>query len=61
MKTYENSKETLKKIFSDRMLGDKVRSVAQPIAKIIDETFGTKIQECGACKKRQEKLNNLFK
>jgi len=61
METYENSKEALKKIFSDRMLGDKVHSIAQPIAKIIDKTFGTKIQECVACKERQEKLNNLLK
>ena len=42
-------------------LGDKVHSVAQPIAKAIDRTLGTNIQGCGACAKRREKLNNIFK
>jgi len=41
-------------------LGDKVHSIAQPIANLIDQTFDTEISTCGACAKRREKLNNLF-
>jgi hypothetical protein len=40
-------------------LGDKVAAVAQPIAKAIDAVAGTKIQECGGCKRRQEALNRI--
>jgi len=47
-------------ILNDARLGDKVHAVAQPIAKVIDQTFDTKISTCGACAKRREKLNNLF-
>ena len=42
-------------------LGDRVEKVAQPIAKVIDKIAGTNIQNCGACQKRKEKLNQLFK
>lgn len=46
---------------SDKVgLGDMVASVAQPIAKALDHVFGTDIQNCGGCKQRQEKLNDLF-
>lgn len=38
-------------------LGDKVHSIAQPIAHAIDEVFGTNIQECGGCKRRRARLN----
>ncbi len=41
-------------------LGDLVHKVAQPIAKVIDETLGTKIQKCGGCAKRREALNRAF-
>jgi len=41
-------------------LGDKVHSIAQPIAHAIDEVFGTEIQGCGSCADRREKLNNIF-
>lgn len=41
-------------------LGDRVEQIAQPIAKVIDRIAGTNIQECGACKKRKKKLNELL-
>ena len=55
-------KNNMKKyrILGKAKLGDKVHSVAQPIAKIIDKALGTEIEKCGACAKRREKLNNLF-
>ena len=40
-------------------LGDLVETIAQPIAKAIDKVAGTKIQECGGCKKRKEYLNKI--
>lgn len=40
-------------------LGDMVEKIAQPIAKAIDAIAGTDIQNCDACKKRKEKLNNI--
>lgn len=50
----------LKEALKGVKLGDKVHSVAQPIAKVIDRVIGTEIQGCSACAKRREKLNNLF-
>ncbi len=41
-------------------LGDRVEKVAQPIAKVIDKIAGTNIQNCGACQKRKEYLNEKF-
>lgn len=41
-------------------LGDIVYRAAQPIAKAIDATIGTNIQNCGGCKKRRDKLNEMF-
>lgn len=41
-------------------LGDLVETIAQPIAKVIDKVAGTKIQECGGCKKRKEYLNKIL-
>ena len=41
-------------------LGDKVERVAQPIAKAIDKTFKTNLQNCGACKRRKDKLNSIL-
>ena len=38
-------------------LGDKVESVAQPIAGAIDKVLKTNIKGCGACKKRKAWLN----
>ena len=49
------------KIREGRGLGDAVASVAQPIAGAIDKALGTNIKGCGACARRREKLNNLFK
>lgn len=40
-------------------LGDAVEAIAKPIAKIIDKVAGTKLQECGGCKKRKEFLNRF--
>lgn len=40
-------------------LGDRFASIAQPIARVIDATLGTDIQNCGGCAKRKEFLNNL--
>jgi hypothetical protein len=50
----------MKRIFVNLRTGDRVASVAQPIAGAIDKTLGTNIKGCGACAKRREKLNNLF-
>ena len=43
----------------DLRLGNKVASVAQPIAKAIDKTLGTSLAECSGCKKRAQWLNSL--
>ena len=50
----------MKRIFVNLRTGDRVASVAQPIAGAIDKTLGTNIKGCGACAKRRDKLNNLF-
>ncbi len=42
-----------------RGLGDLVAAVAQPIARAIDAAAGTKLAECGGCKKRREALNRI--
>ena len=41
-------------------LGDIVHKVARPIAKAIDRTLGTDIENCGGCKERRKKLNAIF-
>jgi len=41
-------------------IGDVMHGIAQPIAKSIDMVAGTKIQQCGGCKKRREALNKAF-
>jgi len=40
--------------------GDILYKMADPIAIAIDNSFGTSIQGCGGCKKRREKLNEMF-
>lgn len=40
-----------------RGLGDVVAGVAQPVAKLIDGTLGTDLQNCPGCHGRQEWLN----
>ena len=41
-------------------LGDLIHRVVQPIAQVIDHTFGTKYTlDCPACGKRQEALNKM--
>jgi lauroyl/myristoyl acyltransferase len=42
-----------------RGLGDMVAAVAQPIAKAIDAVAKTNLQNCGGCKARREKLNQI--
>lgn len=42
-----------------RGLGDLVATIAQPIARAIDAAAGTKLAECGGCKKRREALNRI--
>lgn len=42
-----------------RRWGDRVAVVAKPIAHVIDKVVGTKLEKCGGCDKRQEKLNEL--
>lgn len=41
-------------------LGDVVESVAQPIARVIDNLAGTNLQECNGCKNRKKYLNEKF-
>lgn len=50
----------MRKILINLRTGDRIASVAQPIAKAIDKALGTNIKGCSACAKRREKLNNLF-
>lgn len=40
-------------------LGDMVAVVTKPIARLLDQTFGTEWVNCGGCKGRQDKLNQL--
>lgn len=40
-------------------LGDLVAAFAQPIARAIDAAAGTKLAECGGCKKRRAALNRI--
>jgi hypothetical protein len=40
-----------------RGLGDVVHAVAQPIAGLIDATFGTNVRGCWTCAGRREALN----
>jgi hypothetical protein len=55
--TPEPAKVVRKKVTG---IGDVVHKIAQPIAKSIDMVAGTKIQQCGGCKKRREALNKAF-
>jgi len=50
----------MRKILINLRTGDRVASVAQPIAGAIDKALGTNIKGCSACARRREKLNNLF-
>lgn len=43
-----------------RGLGDVVAIVAKPIAKVSDAVTGSNLKDCGECKQRQKKLNELF-
>ena len=52
--------ETLMRVLKNHRLGDKVHTVAQPIAEVIDRVTGARISTCDSCATRREKLNNLF-
>ena len=41
-------------------LGDAVKIVAKPIAKAIDAAIGTDVQNCSACERRRQYLNEKF-
>ena len=41
-------------------LGDAVAALANPIARALDATLGTKIVGCGGCAQRQAALNKLL-
>ncbi len=41
-------------------LGDVVEKIADPIARLSDRVFKTKIKGCSACAKRKEMLNHLI-
>jgi len=49
--------DRIMKRIQDRKLGDKVHTVAQPIAGAIDKVLKTNIKGCSACKKRRAWLN----
>lgn len=38
-------------------LGDEIEAIAKPISKAFDKVAGTKISNCGGCKKMRERLN----
>lgn len=46
-----------KGILKSMRIGDKVASVAQPVAKVADKLLRTDIQNCKKCKKRKAFLN----
>lgn len=41
-------------------LGDAVAAIANPIARAMDATLGTKIEGCGGCARRREALNQIL-
>jgi hypothetical protein len=41
-------------------LGDAVAAIANPIARALDATLGTKIQGCGGCARRRDALNQIL-
>lgn len=40
--------------------GDAIATLTQPIARGIDYVFGSNIQDCPGCKRRQEFANSLY-
>lgn len=52
--------EAIRLKYSPRGLGDKIARIAKPIARAIDATFGTSVEQCGACQQRQAWLNTKF-
>ena len=38
-------------------LGDKIERIAKPIARAIDRVAGTKVANCGGCKKFKDRTN----
>jgi hypothetical protein len=58
--TFSKVKARLIAKLSEARLGDKVETVAKPIAKVIDKTIKTDLEHCSGCQQRKESLNNLF-
>jgi hypothetical protein len=60
MRDHDKNLGMMHRIFNRTKLGDRVHSVAKPIAEVIDKVAGTNIKGCGACAKRRKALNNMF-
>lgn len=41
-------------------LGDAVKSVAQPVARVIDRVLMTDLSNCKTCEERRQKLNEKY-
>jgi hypothetical protein len=52
--------ERLRQKLKELKLGDKVETLAKPVAVFSDKHFGTDLQNCSGCQQRKESLNNLF-
>lgn len=58
----ENTKdhdESLASKSSGLRIGDKVASIAKPIARFIDGQLGTNLEGCETCEQRRRRLNSL--
>lgn len=58
-KFYEITAEDHARIHAGKpiRLGDLVHAIAHPIARALDATLGTNLQNCSACAQRRETLN----
>ena len=52
-----NSENTWRRPRKLRGAGDIIALAAKPIARAIDRVAGTKLENCGACAKRQAAMN----
>jgi hypothetical protein len=52
-------KVSLMESLSARQYGDAFAVVAQPLARSMDAVLGTKITNCGDCKKRRNAMNEV--
>jgi hypothetical protein len=55
-----NSENTWKRPRKLRGAGDIIALAAKPIARAIDRVAGTKLENCGACAKRQALMNTAI-